>query len=743
VTTGRGSVIGLQDGGGKGGALIARVGLAPSPEQAQSGTWRERAAQALRDALDAQSERWPLWTPVAFGAGCALYLGLPREPLGWPLWLGAVVLAASAIFARRRAWPKAAAIVLTLLACCGAGLATAKLREVRAAAPVVPAGMRPTVVEGWVVDVLSPSERGTRVLVAPVRVAGLKSDATPVRIRLTLPDAPPPPGAPVRVLALLNPPPQPAAPGAYDFARDAWFRSVGAVGFALGALEPALLPEAPARLRWEMGVNAVRWNLASRVAAHAGPEAGGMAAAMTTGHEAWMNQDDYQAMRDSGLAHLISISGVHMAIVGGFVFFAFRLGVAVWPWLALRVPGKKLAAVAGLLAVGAYLVISGAPPPAERSAVTAAVAFGAILLDRRAITFNALAVAAFVVLLLRPESVAQPGFQMSFAATAGLVALAEAWPRRAAEISAPWPIVVFQRVRAWVVAGAAVSLVAGLATGALAIQHFNRVAVYGLLGNLLESPISTFVTMPALALGALLEPAGLGGPFIAVAGWGVRSTLAIARWIAGLPGAVTFVSSAPQAALVVSMLGVLFVCLWKGRGRWLGVPLALAVYLWPRPAPPDVWIAPEGAAAAVRSGTEAVLLRPEVQAFASDLWVRRRGLGPGADPQAETRARFDCDRSACRPRPGAPGPRVAAWWGRTAPNGERLAELCEGADLVTVRATVSALPPACSGKLVLDGVDHARNGAVELWRRDGRWLALRSADVRGERPWTRVSGSGE
>ena len=166
---------------------------------------------------------------------------------------------------------------------------------------------------------------------------------------------PPPPGAPVRLFAILNPPPAPASPGAYDFGRNAFFQGMGGVAFALSHTRPALLQTPPWRLRLTMKINAARYALAQRIVARLGERTGGIAAAMVTSHETWISQDDLDVMRDSGLAHILSVSGLHMAIVGGFVFFAVRLGVAAWPWLALRAPGKKIAAAAGLAAVGAYL----------------------------------------------------------------------------------------------------------------------------------------------------------------------------------------------------------------------------------------------------------------------------------------------------------------------------------------------------------------------------------------------------
>lgn len=687
-------------------------------------------ASLLADAR-AHAERWPLWSSVCFGAGCAAYFALKGEPATWPLVLGAAVLVGVWIIGRARGAPRWATLILLMLACFAGGLAVAKLRTEAVAAPIAPADMAPTQVEGWVIDVDSSGQNGARVVVAPVRVRGLTPEQTPERLRVTVKGTPPPPGAPIRVFGILNPPPPPASPGAYDFGRNAYFKGMGGTLFALGPTRPAVLAPPPWRVRAAMKVNAVRYALAERIVARLGERTGGVAAAMTTGHETWIQDPDLDAMRDSGLAHILSISGLHMAVVGGFVFFAARLLVAAWPWLALRVSGKKAAAIAGLIAVGTYLVISGAPPPAERAAITASIAFLAILTDRQAVTMRALSAAAFVVLLLRPEAVVTPGFQMSFAATAALVALVEVWPRRIREFAAPWPIVATQRFTSWLMAACAASLVAGMATGPFAMQHFNRTAVYGLIANLATAPLADFVMMPALALGAALEPLGLGAPFLWVAGQSVDAMLAIGHWAASLPGAVKAIPSAPAAALPVAFLGILFMCLWRGPWRLLGLPLAAAVLIWPRPAPPDIWIGDGGANAAYRLESEAVVVRPAVRQFASDLWSRRRGLEPVARPPEG----WTCKRSYCAPD-GEPGP-LALWWGKAAPTAEQLDQLCRSAQVISVRAVITTLPSSCQGRLVLDGADYARGGSVELWRDDaGGWRALWAAEVRGRRPWS-------
>jgi len=682
-----------------------------------------------------QADRWVLWLPVAFGGGCAAYLGLRQEPDLWPLALAAAVAVVLAWAARRKGWV-AVNMAAVLIAAFALGMTAAKVRQLRVDAPTAPASKGLVAVEGWVVDVESPGARGSRVLIAPAWIEGLAPERTPHRIRLTMRGFTPPPGSAIRVRAILNPPPPPASPGSYNFARDSYFRGIGGVGLALTEAEPVVLQTPPWRLQATMDVNAFRWRLSERIVRRLGTATGGIATAMTTGHEAFISAEDTQTMRDSGLAHILSISGLHMVIVGGFVFFATRLLVAAWPWLALRVSSKKVAAIAGLVAVWAYLVLSGSPAPAERATMTATVAFAAILINRRAITMNALAVAAMFVLLMRPESVAQPGFQMSFAATAALIALSEVWPRRIPEISAPWPILAVQRGWSWFLAACAASLVAGLATGPFAMQHFNRTAVYGLFANLAVEPLSSLVIMPFLAIGAVLEMVGNGAWALAVAGWGVEAMMTVGRFFAALPGAVQLVPSAPQAALPVAFLGVLFLCLWRGWGRLLGVPLALAVLIWPRPPVPDAWIASDGTAAVVRDGREGIALRDNAKAFAVDIWSRRRGLTPahrfGAEP-------YICGRFQCIPGVNPPL-RLATWWGTRPPATDKLELLCRSAEVVTVRATVSRLPAACEGKLLLDGVDFARGGSLELWRTSGRWLGQWSTPLRGDRPWTRRTG---
>ena len=759
VTTGLRGADGVAEGsvigGGGWGAAVGRAGaLSTRAPLAKLAAW---VAVEARAQPAAQAERWFLWAPVAMGLGAALYIALPLEPTPWMAAGTALVGLGAAVAAQRWGRSRALAIMAALLAFGAAGFAAGAAKARWIGAPVAPASRRPVRLEGWVVDVVSADASRERVLVAPVRLGRLAPESTPALVRVSLRGgSPPAPGTPVAMSAIMGPPPPPAAPGAYDFARDAYFAGVGGSGLVLRPPSETVLPPAPLLLRAELALNAARWRLSQRLVARMGPHRGGLAAALVTGQQAWLDPGDVQAMRDSGLAHILSISGVHMAIVGGFAFALARLAIAIWPWAALRVSGKKVASGVGLVALGGYLLLSGAPAPAIRSALTAGIAFTAILLDRRALTLHSLAVAALLILAFQPEAVAQPGFEMSFAATAALLALAEAWPHAPRRKDEPWSRRLMLRGRDWLLAGAAVSLVAGLATDPFGIQHFNRVTLWGLPSNVATELLSSLVIMPALALGVLGELVGWGGPPLAVAGWGLDGLVAVARLFAGAPHAVVGVASAPAAALPVSFGGLLLICLWRGSLRWLGAPLFLAVWAWPRPPAPDLWIAPEGAnfavAAAVSERREAVLARPRSQRFAFELWAKRRGRAfapAGDEAQASADALFACKRSACMPADGA-AVDVASWYGLRPAPPDRVEALCASAPLVilrTGRMPPLAQAPACRGRVVLDEGDLARGGSAELWRASGgEWRVRWAQDLRGDRPWTvsgELNGSGE
>ena len=687
---------------------------------------------------------------MAFGAGAASYFGLKTEPTGW---LGASLLAAAVLLTIGAHWfgrSRVLVIAATVLMFAAAGFANGSLATHLAEAPRIPAGYGVGTVEGWVVDVSSPSTVRGRLLIAPTRISHLRNEALPARVRVVVePDQVIGPGEAIRLTALLNPPPRPAAPGGFDFARDAFFERIGGVGLAMRQPVIVTLPTPEWRLKAELALNRVRWRVArsltddiARFAPAAGEGARGLAAAVTTSNEAWLPEEDAQGLRGSGLAHMLAIAGLHTAAVCGFVFAALRLLIAAWPWLAVRVPGKKVAAAGALIAVLGYLALSGAHPPAKRAAITASVAFIAMLLDRRAISLRSLSIAALLVLLIQPEAVVQPGFQMSFSATGALVAMAEIWPRHGRPISAPWPIRMLQRSRDWAVALFMVSFVAGAATGPFALQHFNRMANYGVLANLTADFIASAIMMPALALSLPFEALGVGREWLQaplfVAGWAARAVLEIGKFCSTAPGAQVTWPSAPPIAMLVAFLGILFAVLWKGNLRWLGAPLAFAVMLWPRPPAPVAWIAGDGNGAAVVQNGVMIPLKPGKRTYATDLWSARRGLRHAADEEAALDDLYECDRKSCVARSGTV-PAIGAWWSTRPPPFARLDDLCRGSQILVIRAEL-APPPSCDGKTLIGPRELDVGGAAEVFKAKGGALRLVwSEPIRGRRPWTGTS----
>ena len=715
-------------------------------------SWRGVISLPAQELIN-QFDRFFLWTPVAFGIGAAAYLGQAKEPtiLSAAL-LSMLALALGLIsFAMRHHRGVVSIAVLSAIMVCGFVAATIHSKII--AAPIMPQGIGVARLDGWVVDVETPSDTGERLLIAPVRISGLSPASTPTRVRIVVrspggPEGLPPPGTAIRVTALLDPPPGPASPGAYDFARDAWFEGIGGVGLALRFPSVTGLAPPPLPLKLEMAVNSIRWStartLVSNIRSVLGPDDGGaagLAAAVTTSHQDWLAPSHRDDLRASGLAHMLAIAGLHTAAVSGFAFFGFRFLIASWPWLALRIPGKKVAAIAALMVVAGYLMLSGAHPPARRAAITASVAFFAILVDRRAVSLHSLALAALIILVGEPEVVLSPGFEMSFCATASLIALAEIWRRPSLAIGLSWPLAALQKLRDWAIALAAVSFVAGAATGPFAIQHFNRVANYGVFANLTADFLASAVLMPALAVSLAFQNIGVAPaaalPAYWLAGWSARMVVEIGHIFAVAPGAAFSISSAPQIALAISYLGIVLACLWRGKMRWIGLPMAAAVAIWPRPPSPVAWIASDGNDAAIVVGKHEIALKPGARLYATQLWAQRRGFTLDADVATATvfqQKSFDCDRKGCAPI-GNTHPAIAAWWSKRPPSEGRLETLCSHADIVIVRANIAGLS-SCGAAIVLTRSAFQHGGAAEVFRTSGGWRIAWTQPGRGDRPWT-------
>ena len=694
-----------------------------------------------------QTGRLFLWLPVAMGAGAAIYLNLSFEPGLWWVLVPSVICLAALLLARRYGSSGLVVNALILLAVFAIGATVCKLRTEHVRAPVLSSDISNYNLQAYVIDVVSPSEDQPRLLLAPIAMRGVSPESIPLRLRVslrpgTLEAAGLKPGDAITTFAILNPPPPPNMPEGYDFARNAWYQGVGGVGLVPGV--PKIIPSPPHNWRLDlvMKLNRLRWSITERLVQTTAPDwkngraIGGFAAALVTGHENFIPQSLIQDMRDSGLAHILSISGVHMAIVGGFIFFALRGLMASVPWLALNIPIKKWAAGLSIVCILLYLALSGSPAPAVRSAVVACVAFGAILLDRRALSLRALAIAAIVVICLTPEAVIQPGFQMSFSATAALLALAESLKNPVSEISVPMWVKAIQSALRGLWLSLLASVVATAATTPFAIAYFNRFSVYGLLSNLFEAPVTAFLVMPALALGTVFSATPLGGVCLRIAGCGLWLIERIAALTSDLPQAVINWPSAPPYVLGISFIGLLWICLVRGKVRWIGLVAAAAILWWPRVTPPDIWVDPEGGNAAIRVGNSAYVLRSKVRQYGFQQWTQHYGLK--ALDEAIRDENYTCKGYGCTPLPQN-SVRIGFWFSNKPPKADRLVEFCHASDLVILRNPVGDWPVECAGVNHISAGDFRTLGALELTRTKKGWAIKAAQPLRGNRYWSRPS----
>jgi competence protein ComEC len=620
----------------------------------------------------------------------------------------------------------------TVVAACLLGFAAAKLRTDLVAAPVITRDMGPLMVEGRIENVLVEDRARARIVLAPTKI-GTESGNLPRRLRLSLRGekavAAAKPGAEIAMFALLRPPGEPVQPYGYDFARWAFFSGLGGVGFGLGAPKPLGEEHDPGwQGRFMEGVEKLRLGMSGRVrAALPGPE-GAISAALITGDRAGISEEDNNAYRDSGLFHVLSISGLHMALAGLGVFWIVRALLALWPWVALTQPIKKWAAVAALIAATFYLLISGAEAPAVRSYIMLGAMLLAVLADRPALNMRAVGISALLILLFEPESAIEPSFQMSFAAVVGLIALAE-WHRGRERDDPPDPSRFFtalRRARRYFVGLVLTSIVAGVATAPLAIYHFDRAPGYSLLANLLATPVVGMVIMPSACLTVVSMPFGLEYWPLQAMGWGVRTMSEIAHFVAGLPGAVRLVPAWSGTVLMLIVAGGLWAGLWQRRWRWFGaLPIAAGLILSLTEKQPDVLVSRDAAAVAVRGAGGRFVLIGKPDDYTAEQWLLHDGDRRTPD---EAKQGALCDESGCVAR--LPDRRIVALAMRL----DALPDDCGRAAFVVSTAPIRR---RCDGpEVVIDRFDVARGGAFALWINGGEVRSVSVAEVRGLRPWS-------
>jgi competence protein ComEC len=665
------------------------------------------------------------WLPVAYGLGIVGYFTAQREPAWWASLLALLAASAIAFLARRRPFGFPLALALAAIA---AGFATATLKTLRIAHPVLAYPSWSAQVEGFV-EAREERARSDRIIVRVARIEARRMSIKPERVRVAVRKGLAPPVARfVSFKAHLSPPLQPLRPGGYDFARAMYFQQIGASGYVLGAIKTGNPPRGPGLwLRAASLIDTMREAINQRIHTVLPGDRGSIASALITGKRNAISETVSNAFYISSLAHVLAISGFHMAVVAGIAFFVIRALLALIPSLAVRRPIKKWAAASALLTAAFYLVLSGASVSTQRAFIMIVIVLIGVMADRPALTFRTLSMAAFGVLFISPEAIVHPSFQMSFAATLALIAAYQYGLPWRAQADTP----LHTRAAMWGVGEIAgvilASLVAGLATTPFAAFHFHRLAPYGVLANLLAMPVVSAWVMPMGILGVLTLPLGLDAPFWHSMGQGIDWMTGVALWVTGLPGSVGHVRAFGTGPLLLATAGLLVLCLLRTPLRFAGAVLLIAAGLWALNAPPpDLLVAGDGRAAAIRGpdGRLSVLSSGR-DTFAVKEWLAADGDARDVkDPSLH--GGVTCDTIGCigRLRDG----RLASVVLKL----EAFAEDCRRAAIV-VSARQAQQP--CAATLVDRKVWRAR-GAVAL-RWDGSRFEETFARPAGyHRPWT-------
>jgi competence protein ComEC len=651
-----------------------------------------------------------LWVAVAWGTGIGLYFALPVEPAPSQL---AGLAALVAVLIWLSVLLRASVGVLPLLvAVLLAGTLGASLRTAVVAGPVLDFRYYGAV-EGRVVNVDRSASGAMRLTLDQVRLDRVDPEETPRRVRLSLHGeggSVPRPGLRVMTTAHLSAPNGPVEPGGFDFQRHAWFLKLGAIGYTRVPLLEAAPPETGPAL-W---ISRLRRALAEGLRDRLPGDRGEVAAALVTGDRSGLPDDVTEALRRSNLAHLLAISGLHMGLIVGFVFWALRGGLALWPAIALRYPIRIWAALAAIPVAAAYLMLSGASVATQRAWVMAMVMLGAIILGRRAMSLRSVALAALIVLAWRPESLTGPGFQMSFAATGALVLAFRALSDRRAHLGG-W----MSGWRGALLSLFVSSLVAGLATAPFAALHFNRVGQFGMLANLLAVPAMGTLVMPLLLVALLLWPLGLEGGPLWLAGMGIGYVIEVARFVAALPGSVGYVPAPREEVLPLLGLGMALLACAVRWGRLIGAACLITAFaLWSVSARPDLLIAADGRLVGAMTDRGRWLSRESGASFAAEVWLENDG-----DPASQSAA-------AARRDVLAGLPTILALRGKTGLP-EALAACGADTAWVVTPVTVETPVPGCE---IFDERRLRDTGAI-AFHLDGRRFET-AAERQGLRPWT-------
>lgn len=695
--------------------------------------WLGKFQQAFVTAvrLEVDRRRLFLWLPVIYGVGVIGYFQAESEPALLASALPAVALGLLAFRLRARFAPFALCLALSVLF---AGFAVATLRTAQIAHPVLATPVMANI-QGRVVTI-DRTAYGARLVIDVLAMQSQPASEPLQRVRVTVRGKVAlTSGDTVELRARLTPPSPPAVPGGFDFQREAYFQRLAAVGTGSDVKLVASSQPAGLAVTFEAMVDRARNQLTQRIIDVIGGSNGAIAAALVTGKRGEIAERDNDAWRAAGIFHIISISGLHMAMAAGLFFWFARISFALLPARVLAFNTKKCAALVAMAGVCAYYVMSGQDVAAERSVIMTLVMLGAILFDRPALAMRNLAISGLIVLSLRPESLLGPSFQMSFGAVAGLVAYGE-FMRRRRELraekasGATYDSVVVRGIR---IAGdfAATSLIAGLCTAPFQAFHFHRLNPYGLLGNSLAVPICSIIVMPAALLGVVLYPLGLDAPAWWLMGQGIAAISAFAQSISTIGGAIADVGRYPAVAMGIIALALAWFTIMTTRMIQIAaMPILIVGALLALTATrPNLILDASGQVAMLRGDDgKLVAVGQRRSAFSMQQWLSsdRDGRKPS---DVSLTAGAHCDASGCAAKIGAERLAVVTL-------ASAFVEDCERA---TIIVTALRAPAVCwETAEIYDRAYFERFGSTYVYGEGAKRRFETTRNGRENRPWIPV-----
>ena len=577
---------------------------------------------ALFENLEAEQDRLIIWLPFWFAVGIALYFALPMEPNLW-LTLGGFELWLLLFYLLR--YKNLHRLFVAGLFLLG-GFLNIQAQTQYKAQHIENVNAKTTIyLTGKVKDISYTESGKMRVLLTD---SADFDKALKGNFRITLMPAPEniDIGKCVEMVATIFPrEPLPVLNG-YRLDRKQFYESLSAIGYAESETFIIDCRQENSTHFFITELNMLRRKIMLTVDAMLPSAQRGIADAVLVGEKSLLPKNTINNYRDSGLAHFLSVSGLHLGTIAGLIFFVVRFLLACCPPVALKYDIKKISALCAIVGSCGYLLISGMAIPAQRAFIMTTVVLIGILCNREAISLRMLSFAALIVLIIAPQALISISFQMSFAAVYALVSFYENYRHKPYRKRGIFGII-------WIyICGIVVcDFVASLATAPFSLYHFHRLAVYTSLGNLLAGPLIGLYLMPVILLCLIALPFGLAFYPLKALGFGIDILNKITDFVAHLPHSVWQTDTLPLWGLMLIVCGGFWLCVWRHRWRFWGfVPIVVgAMPLFLSPKMPEMVFSPNAEDIALRDiRGDLVMLPRKNDSWIKSLWIENLHLKP-------------------------------------------------------------------------------------------------------------------